>query len=83
MTVHSVASPRAPLPAWTRAIAISAAAFGVIVFAFFFVPHWILSFAWTDARPLREWAATAWIAAVFAGGCVAGWRATTIHRGRG
>lgn len=71
---------RQPSLSWSRAALAGALTFGVLVLAFFYVPHWILTGLTVPARGVRVWMATAWIAMAFVGACVAGWRSTGARR---
>lgn len=65
---------------WARAVVVSALTFLLLVLAFLYVPHWILTAMSAPARGVRVWMATAWIAFALGASCVAGWRSTGSRR---
>lgn len=61
---------------WVRAVVASVLTFLVLVLAFFYVPHWILTVLSAPGRGIRVWMATGWIALAFVASCIVGWRST-------
>lgn len=67
-------SPRKP--DGMRAALVSILTLAVLVLAFFYVPHWILTKPSVPARGARVWIATAWVALAFAASCYAAWKSS-------
>jgi len=61
---------------WGRAVAVSALTLLVLVLAFFYVPHWILTKLSFPERGIRVWMATAWTGLAFALACYSAWRSS-------
>jgi hypothetical protein len=61
---------------WMRAAIAGALSFMLLVLAFLYIPHWILTALNSPSRDIRVWMATAWIAVALTVSCVVGWRAT-------
>jgi hypothetical protein len=64
---------------WTRASIAGLLVFLVLVLAFLYVPHWILTALSTPSRGIRVWMATGWIALALGVSCYVGWRSTSAR----
>jgi len=65
---------------WMRAVIASALTFLLLVLAFLYVPHWILTALGTPSRGVRVWMATGWIALALGASCLVGWRSTGVRQ---
>lgn len=62
-------------------VLVSILTLAVLVLAFFYVPHWILTKPSVPERGVRVWIATAWVAFAFGASCYAAWRSSGPRAG--
>lgn len=74
-SIHDVMNPLRPA-GWWRVAVTTVGTLLVLILAYFYVPHWLLTQLDAVPRSARVWLATAWMGLVFALSCIAALRFT-------